>query len=227
MLLACRALLEDGALELQGSLSVKVRRLHVSDRLFMARRQNGEVGGGLLRVMNADDISHLQLLPEHLHKGGASQDIDLPVVDLLVRLVPEIVIVALFHRVHGKHADKGRDRGTPVSWGQSWDELQDRNEQEIDVRNSLELVEQVHRNERDDGVLGRPHEVCAILGGVLLRLDGDAAATGRVCVRDLHTKFLSNVERDPSLQRGAWYLHCSHAFIPGSTGAQPTCSRRV
>ena len=57
VLLACRALLEDGALELQGSLSVKVRRLHVSDRLFMARRQNGEVGGGLLRVMNADDIS--------------------------------------------------------------------------------------------------------------------------------------------------------------------------
>lgn len=73
-------------------------------------------------------------------------------VDLMVRLMPLDILVTILYRRDGENRNQRENNETGGDGGEFREELEDRNGEEEDIGDPSKLLQQVSREESDDGV---------------------------------------------------------------------------
>eukprot|EP00906_Rhabdomonas_costata_P004867 RCo007275 len=168
--------LHNGLLGLDVGLPIQVGRLNIADPVVQGGRQHHNVRDDLAVALHLHNIPNhhlvaadrqLRAVPHHNH-GCA--------IGLAVGAVPVVVLNRVLHRGHSQHKHQGKDRRRGDHWADPGDQCDAHVNQEVEVRDLPELLQEVQREEGQDGVLRGADKVGGeprVAGPVAV--DGDGA----------------------------------------------------
>ncbi len=144
-----------GLLDLEVGLAVQVGGLDVAQAFGLGAREEHEVGGEELVVLDADDVADADVPPSARLKGAGArvEHVGYARVELRVGLVPLDVLLDLLER-RGEQHERKRHDGRPTVGGRDAGDLLDaRGEEEEDVGVLAELLDEKLGDEGDHVVL--------------------------------------------------------------------------